>query len=64
MYKTPPYYPILDHFDAAMSLTTEDMDNLVEWGFTAVRLFAAWPGVYPARGQVRAPFVYYAKYGY
>ena len=36
------------------------MDNLKAWGFTAVRLFVAWPGVNPSKGQVRlAAFQYF-----
>jgi hypothetical protein len=74
--KEAPYYPILDHFDAAMSLSDSengsllilllcpnpgnvmlllrsgDMDNLAAWGFTAVRLMMAWPGVFPSPNTV------------
>jgi len=37
VFKTPPYYPILDRFDPQLSLTEKDIDDLAEWGFNIVR---------------------------
>lgn len=37
VYKIPPYHPDTDNFAPQTSLSSVDMDNLEEWGFTFVR---------------------------
>jgi endoglycosylceramidase len=44
-YKNYPYLPERDDFDAGYSLTTEDIDNLVNWGAKVVRLGVMWEAV-------------------
>ena len=56
-FQDAPYYPWLDTFDPEMSLTAEDMDNLAKWGFNAVRLYIAWPGVNPAANTVNHTYL-------
>lgn len=49
--RSPPSNQLCFHF-----VLSADMDNLKAWGFTAVRLFVAWPGVNPSKGQVSLAF--------
>lgn len=52
VYKQDPYIPDTSKFDPQLSLTDEDINNLVKWGFNFVRLGVMWeaverqPGVY------------------
>ena len=57
MYKSPPYYPPNGTFDPQFSFGEEDIDFLVESGFSMVRLFVAWPGVEPKRGQYNQTYL-------
>jgi len=41
----------MDHFDPQDSLTDQDIDNLVEWGFNFVRLGVMWEAVETAPGN-------------
>ncbi|EFA85830.1 hypothetical protein PPL_01061 [Heterostelium album PN500] len=50
VYKIFPWHPLTDKFDPQNSLVQEDIDNMVAWGFNAVRFGAMWPGVEPERG--------------
>ena len=45
VYKIPPYLPSSDHFDAQLSLTDAELDQLVNWGFNFVRLGVMWEAV-------------------
>lgn len=38
VYKSPPYLPIMDHFDANLSFSKEDMELLNELGQNVIRL--------------------------
>jgi len=49
--KVFPFYPVLDRFDSNRSLCQQDFTNLKTWGFNVVRLYLAWPGFEPQRGQ-------------
>ena len=51
MYKSFPYYPSNGSFDAELSFNAEDIDFMVEHGFNVVRLYVAWQGVEPTKGQ-------------
>ena len=51
VYKNFPYYPTNSTFDHELSLNTEDIEFLVENGFNVVRLYVAWPGVEPKKGE-------------
>jgi endoglycosylceramidase len=50
--KLPPYIPITDRFDPAMSISAQDIAYMTEWGFNFIRLGVMWeavetsPGVY------------------
>lgn len=56
VYKVDPYIPTDDGFDSQNSLSDEDIDNLVNWGFNFVRLGVMWEAV------ERAPGVYDQDY--
>ena len=72
MYKTHPYYPKLDSFDPELSLSQEDISFFVKNGFNVVRLYVAWQGVEPTKGQYNDTYlsvskinsVYNSMYGY
>jgi len=49
--KVYPFHPILDRFDSNRSLCEQDMKNLRDWGFNCIRLYLAWTGFEPQRGQ-------------
>lgn len=52
VYKLPPFYPpVTEGFDSNDSLSDFDLDNLVSWGLSFIRLHVAWEGVEPVRGQ-------------
>ncbi|CAK62820.1 unnamed protein product (macronuclear) [Paramecium tetraurelia] len=52
VYKLPPFYPpVSEGFDPNDSLSDFDLDNLISWGMTFIRLHVAWEGVEPVRGQ-------------
>ena len=57
VYKSFPYYPSNGSFDSEYSLNNEDIAMLVEYGFTVVRLYVAWPGVEPSRGKYNASYL-------
>ena len=50
--KKPDYIPVEDHFDFDMSVSTEDLEYMRDWGTKIVRLGVMWesversPGVY------------------
>jgi len=52
VYKQDPYVPQSDVFDPYLSMTDQDISDLVNWGFNFVRLGVMWesvertPGVY------------------
>lgn len=50
VYKSFPYHPSNLTFDPEFSLVKEDIDFLVESGFTVVRLYVAWPGYETEKG--------------
>ena len=43
--KSDPYIPITDHFDPEMSLNSQDISNLVDWGMNFIRLGVIWEAV-------------------
>ena len=51
MYKSFPYHPTNKSFDPESSLNYDDIGFMVEHGFNVVRLYVAWQGVEPIRGQ-------------
>ena len=48
--KGSPYLPEMDEWDPQMSLTEEDVQQMVEWGVTIVRLGLLWEAVETAPG--------------
>ena len=56
VYKVAPYIPSNGTFDPDLSLTNEDIQNMVDWGFNFVRLGVMWEAV------ERAPGVYNDTY--
>ena len=58
VYKPAPYVPIItDAFDPIASLSTEDFQNLHGWGLRFIRLYIAWQGVEPVRGQYNETYL-------
>lgn len=45
VYKVDPYIPQRDVFEAQLSLTDAEIDDLVNWGFNIVRLGVMWEAV-------------------
>lgn len=63
VYKVFPYHPKLGTFDPFDSLSQQDMQFLKDNGFNVVRLYVAWPGVEPVRGQYNMTYLQvYALY--
>jgi endoglycosylceramidase len=50
VYKVAPYIPESDRYDSQSSLTDQDIDQLVAWGFNLVRLGVMWEAVETAPG--------------
>ena len=50
IYKIAPYIPDDQVFDSQTSLTDQDIDDLVNWGFNFVRLGVMWEAVETAPG--------------
>ena len=57
VYKSFPYHPHNSTFDPEFSLSKEDVEFLVESGFTVVRLYVAWPGVEPEEGLYNVTYL-------
>lgn len=49
-------------FDPEFSLVKEDIDFLVESGFTVVRLYVAWPGYETEKGVYNETYLDVSKY--
>lgn len=43
--KGAPYLPVTDRFDAQMSLSDKDLQDMIDWGIHAVRLGVMWESV-------------------
>ena len=48
--KAAPYIPSQDAFDPFMSVSTEDLENMRDWGVKLVRLGVLWEAVETAPG--------------
>jgi endoglycosylceramidase len=57
VYKSPPYHPVVDHFDSNLSYSIEDMELLNSLGVNVVRLGVMWPGVEPERGEYNTTYI-------
>ena len=57
VYKSFPFYPGNGSFDAEYSFNSDDIAMLVEYGFTVVRLYVAWPGVEPSKGNYNTTYL-------
>eukprot|EP01084_Bolivina_argentea_P286859 492156_1 len=57
VYKSPPYLPIQDHFDANLSFSIEDMELLNSLGQNAIRLGVMWPGVEPSKNDYNMTYI-------
>lgn len=57
VYKSFPYHPSNGSFDAEYSFNSDDIAMLVEYGFTVVRLYVAWPGVEPTKGNYNMTYL-------
>ncbi len=58
VYKVPPYIPTSENgFDPENSVTDQDIDDLVRWGFNFVRLGVMWEAVERAPGQYNLTYL-------
>ena len=57
VYKRFPYHPINATFDPQLSLSSEDVTFLKENGFSVVRLYVAWPGLEPSKGNYNSTYL-------
>ena len=57
VFKPAPYHPSMGAFDPSDSLCEEDVNNMYQWGFNMVRLYASWEGVEPVKGQRNETYV-------
>ena len=57
VYKSPPYLPITDHFDANLSFSIQDMELLNSMGLNIIRLGVEWPGVEPERNKYNTTYI-------
>ena len=57
VYKSDPYLPFTDHFDANLSFSNEDMLLLNELGQNVIRLGVMWPGVNPQQDQINQTYI-------
>lgn len=62
VYKSFPYYPTNGSFDPQLSLSAEDVTFLKYNGFSAVRLYVAWPGVEPSKGAYNNTYLDVRQY--
>ena len=62
IYKPFPYYPSNGSFDPQLSLGPEDVQFLVENGFNVVRLYVAWPGLEPTKGNYNLTYLDVSQY--
>ena len=51
VYKSFPFHPSNGSFDPQLSFGPDDVQFLVEHGFNLVRLYVAWPGLEPTKGN-------------
>ncbi len=52
-----PFHPTISDFDPFLSFGEQDVVNLAEWGFNAVRLGVMWPGVEPMKGEYNETYL-------
>ena len=57
IYKIPPYYPNLVTFNINNSFTTQDMQNLNDWGMNVIRLYVSWEGTEPIKGSYNLTYL-------
>lgn len=57
VFKSPPYLPTTDKFDANLSFVEEDMQLLNSLGQNVIRLGVEWPGVVPNKGETNNSYI-------
>jgi hypothetical protein len=57
VYKTSPFIPITDHFDARYSFSTEDAALMASMGYNTIRLGVLWAGLEPTRGAYNLTYL-------
>ena len=62
VYKVFPYHPKLEGFNTIDSLSQQDMLFLKDNGFNVVRLYVAWPGVEPVKGQYNMSYLQVTRF--
>ncbi|XP_062516770.1 endoglycoceramidase-like [Corticium candelabrum] len=57
VYKVAPYYPPLSSFHPQLSFGDEDVEFLVQNGYSMVRLFVSWRGVEPEKDSYNSSYL-------
>ena len=57
VYKTDPFIPVIDHFDAKESFSVEDADLIASMGFNTIRLGVLWAGLEPVKGEFNMTYL-------
>ena len=57
VYKSAPFLPVVDRFDALTSFSVEDADLLQSMGFNTIRLGVLWAGLEPVQGQYNVTYL-------
>jgi len=57
VYKSDPFIPVIDHFDAKESFSVEDADLLSSMGFNTIRLGVLWAGLEPVEGEYNMTYL-------
>ena len=57
VYKKSPWIPARAPFSPLDSISSEDIANLVDWGFNMIRLGVMWPGVEPTKGSYNQSYL-------
>ena len=50
IYKSKPWYPVIDRFDYTYSFNEDDINIIKNLGLNVIRLGVMWPGVEPNKG--------------
>ena len=62
VYKVAPYYPPLSSFHPQLSFGDEDVEFLVQNGYSMVRLFVSWRGVEPEKDSYNSSYLDVSKW--
>ncbi|CAD8101706.1 unnamed protein product [Paramecium primaurelia] len=61
VYKPPPYYPIMDHFDVMTSFSDLDCQLITSLGFNIIRLHVAFEAGMPNKGILNDEYILHIR---